>query len=62
MDQFQWFCFQHETEEFLIWFGFQDDGFSIEAFIQQYFIWWKISKTRITKDEAVINISDMSEE
>ena len=45
IDQFQGFCFKHESEEFPIRFGFKDDGFSIEAFVQQYLIWWKVSKT-----------------
>ena len=45
VDEFQRLGFKHETEKFLVWFGFKDDGFSIEAFVQQYLIWWKVSKT-----------------
>ena len=61
-DQLQWFCLQHETEEFLIRFGFEDDGFSVEIFIKQHFIWWEASKARIPKHEAVVHISDAANE
>ena len=62
IDQLQWFCLQRETEEFLIRFGFEDDGFPVETFIKQHFIWWEASKARIPKHEAVVHISDVANE
>ena len=37
----------------------KNDGFSIEAFIEQDFVWLKILGSRISKDEPVVNVADM---
>ena len=37
----------------------KNDGFSIEAFIEQDFVWLKILGPRISKDEPVVNVADM---
>jgi hypothetical protein len=46
----------------LIRFGFKNDGLSIEAVIKKDFIRWKILETRVSKDETVVNVSDVSDE
>ena len=57
--EFQGFCLQHKTKEFLIWFSFKDDGFAVEAIIKKDFIWREMLKSRITKDESVVHISNV---
>ena len=36
-----------------------DDGFSIEAFIEKDFVWGKLPETRVSKNEAIVNVSNM---
>ena len=62
IDQLEWFGFQHEAKEFLVWFSFKNDGFAIETIIEEYFIGSKISKLSVTKNQAVVNVADMSDE
>ena len=59
IDQLERFCFQHEAEKFLIGFSFKNDGFPIEAFSAQDFIWWKIFGAGITKDESIVNVANV---
>ena len=60
--QFQWFGFEHEAKKFLIRFSFENDGFSVETIIQEDFIWCKCSEAFVTKDETVVDISDVTDE
>ena len=62
VDEFQGFCFEHEAEEFLVWFGFKDDGLAIETFVQKDLIWREMLKPRVSKDESIVNISDVFDE
>ena len=57
IDQLEWFGFQHEAKEFLIWFCFKN-----ETIIEEYFIGSKISKSSVTKHQAVVDVADMSDE
>ena len=58
-DELQRLGFKHETEKFLVWLSFEDDGFSIEAFIEKDFVWGKLPETRVSKNEAIVNVSNM---
>ena len=58
VDQLKWFCFKHEAEEFLIWFGFKDDGFSIEPIVKKDFVWSKVSEAFVPEDETVVDVTD----
>ena len=62
VDQLQWFCFKHETKKFLVRFRLEDDGFSVESFVQEDFIWCKCSEALVSKYETIVYISDVSNE
>ena len=62
VDQFQWFCFKHEAAKFLVRFSLKNDGFSIESVVQEDFIWCQCSEAFVSKYEAIVNISDVSNE
>ena len=62
VDQLQWFCFKHEAEKFLVRFCLKNDGFSIESVVQEDFIWCQCSEAFVSKYEAIVNISDVSNE
>jgi len=62
IDQFQWLCFEHESKEFLIWFSFKDDRFSVETVIQQDLVWRKRGEAFVSEDETIVGISDMFDE
>ena len=51
--------FKHETEKFLVWLSFEDDGFSIEAFVEEDFLWGKLLETRVSENEAIVDVSNM---
>ena len=59
VDEFQRLGFKHETEKFLVWLSFEDDGFSIEAFVEKDFVWGKLLETRVSKNEAIVDVSNM---
>ena len=61
-DEFERIGFQHETEEFLVRFGLEHNGFAIEAIIKEDFIWWQVAETSITQNETVVNVADVSNE
>ena len=48
-----------ETEKFLVWLSFEDDGFSIEAFVEEDFLWGKLLETRVSENEAIVDVSNM---
>ena len=62
IDQLERFCFKHEAEEFLIWFCFKNDGFSVKAIVQEHFIGSEISESPITKHQSVVDVSNVSNE
>ena len=62
VNQFQRLCFEHKAQKLLIRFGFQDDGFSIEAVIKENFIWCQVKKTLVTEDQAIVHIPDVTDE
>ena len=62
INQLQGFCFEHEPKKFLVRFCLEDDGFSVEAVVQENFIWCKFSEAFVTKDQTIVNISDVSNE
>ena len=62
IDQLKWFGFKHEAKEFLIWFGFEDDGFSIESVVKEDFIWCQCSEAFVSKYETIVNVTDVSNE
>ena len=55
-------CFEHETKEFLVGFGFKGDRLSIETFVQKDFIWRQVLKARVTKDESIVHVADVFDE
>ena len=61
VDQLKWRCFQHEAEEFLIWFCFENNGFSIEPIVKKDFIWSKIGEAFVSEDETVVDIANCDE-
>jgi hypothetical protein len=62
IDKFQWLCFKHEAEKLLIGFSFEDYGFFIKTIVQEYFVWWKIFEAFVLKNEAVVNVADVTNE
>ena len=62
VNQLQGFCFKHEAKEFLVRFRLENDGFSVESFVQEDFVWCKCSEALVTKYETIVNISDVSNE
>ena len=58
-DEFQRSGFKHETEKFLVWLSFEDDGFSIEAFVEKDFVWGKLLESRVSENEAIVDVSNM---
>ena len=62
INQLQGFCFEHKPKKFLVRFCLEDDGFSVEAVVQENFIWCKFSEAFVTKDQTIVNISDVSNE
>ena len=62
INQLQGFCFEHKAKKFLVRFCLENDGFSVEAFVQEDFIWCKCSEALVTKDQTIVNISDVSNE
>ena len=59
VDELQRLGFKQETEKFLVWFSFKDDGFSIESFIEKDFVWGKLPETRVSKNEAIVDVSNV---
>ena len=57
-----WFHFKHEAKKFLVRFSFENDGFAVETIIKKDFIWCKCSEAFVTKDETVVDISDVADE
>ena len=51
-----------KAKKFLARFCLENDGFSVEAFVQEDFIWCKCSEALVTKDQTIVNISDVSNE
>ena len=47
------------NEKFLVWFNFEDDGFSIEAFVEKDFVWGKLLESRVSENEAIVDVSNM---
>ena len=62
INQLQRFRFEHKTKKFLVRFCLENDGFSVEAFVQEDFIWCKCSEALVTEDETVVDRSDVSNE
>ena len=62
VDQLKWLCFKHEAEKFLIWFCFEDDGFSIEPIVKRDFIWSKVSEAFVSEDETIVDITYVTNE
>ena len=62
VNQLQRFRFEHETKEFLVRFRLKNDGFSVEAFVQEDFVWRKCSEALVTEYETIVNISDVPNE
>ena len=46
----------------MIGFSFEDDGFSIETFIEQDLVWCEVFETDISKDESVVDVSNTFDE
>ena len=61
VDEFEWIGFKHETQELLIRFRFQHDEFPIEAFVQEDFIRWKVTKAGVSQDQAIVDIPNVSD-
>ena len=62
VDEFERICFKHTSPEFLARFCFKHTRLSVEAFIKENFIWWKITQASIAKDQAVVHIWDVPDE
>ena len=62
VDEFERVCFKHEAQELLVRFGFKHNWLSIQAIIEEDFIWWEITKATISKNQAVVHIPDVSDE
>ena len=62
VDQLQRFCFKHEAKKFLVRFRLENDGFSVQSFVQEDFIWCKCSEALVTKYGTIVSISDVSNE
>ena len=62
IDKFERVGFKHETEKFLVRFCLKHNGFAIEAFIKEDFVWGQVTETSIAQNEPVVNIADMSNE
>jgi hypothetical protein len=62
VDEFHRLGFKHETKKLLVRSGFQNDRFSIEAFVKKDFIGWKLLEARVAKDESVVHIADVFDE
>ena len=54
--KFERISFKHETEEFLVRFSLEHNGFSIEAVIKKDFIWGQVAETSIAQNETVVNV------
>ena len=53
-NQLKRFCFEHETKEIFVGFGF--------SFVQEDFIWRQVLKARVTKDESIVHVADVFDE
>ena len=62
INQLERFCFKHEAKKFLVWFCLEDDGFSVESIIKKNFIWSKVSEAFVSKDEAIVDVADVTDE
>ena len=62
INEFKGIGFKHETKEFLVRFSFQDNGFPIEAIVQQDFIRWQSVDTGVTKNEPIVHVADVTNE
>ena len=62
VDQLKWFGFEHEAEKFLVWFCFENDGFSIEPIIEKNFVWSKVSEAFVSEDETIVDITNVTNE
>ena len=62
VDQLQWFCFKHEAKKLLVRFRLENDGFSVESFVQEDFIWCECSEAFVSKYESIVYIADVSNE
>ena len=54
LDEFERIGFKHETKEFLVRFSFKDNGFPIEAVVQEDFIRWQGLDVRVAKNETIV--------
>ena len=52
--EFERICFKHKSQEFLVQCCFKHNRLSAEGFIKENFIWWKITKAPIAKDQPVV--------
>ena len=62
INQLQGFGFEHKPKKFLVRFCLEDNGFPVEAVVQENFIWRKFSEAFVTKNQTIVNISDVSNE
>ena len=62
INQLQRFCFEHEPKKFLVSLCLEDDGFSIEAVVEENFIGYQFCEALVTEDQTIVNISDVSNE
>ena len=62
MAEFKWLRFQHEAQEFLVRFRFENNGTTIKPFTQQDFIGMKLLKASVSKDQPAVDIPDMANE
>ena len=59
IDEFERIGFKHETEEFLVRFGFEHNWFAMEAIIKEDFIWWQVAEMSVAQNETVVNVADV---
>ena len=60
INQLQGIGFKHESQEFLARLSFKDNGFSIEAVVQEDFVWRQHMDLRVAQDESMVHISDVT--
>ena len=62
IDHFQRLGFDHESQKFLVRFSLQNDGFSIKTIVKKDFIRRHFCKAFVTKDQTIVNITDVPNE
>ena len=62
IDHLQRLGFDHKSQKFLVRFSLKNDGFSIETIVKKDFIRCHFCKAFVTKDQTIVNITDVPNE